>query len=979
MDKYEYNLKLDEIKNLYKDCKYEAAAKVADGINWNKVKNVNILVKVGDVYEKLGRLEDAREILILAYNRSPLGRNIIYKLAKLALKLNDIESANEYYDEFVEIGPNDAMKFALKYEIKKATGATTEELIPILESLKEHEYTEEWAYELAYLYHKADMVQKCVSACDELILWFGDGPYVERALELKILYHPLTKKQEEKYKKFHLDDKKIQKIEKLVEENEISETLEKKASKENEEKYDTDSLKKSLEGFIKEIKDAKNREEIDSKLNKVKELVVDIPYLKVIQVDDEVLKETKNIETDEEIDGSLKMNFKELLSEGTKGQINITKSENDGKEAEQLSIDDILGEWEKTKRAAETALKKAEEKKLNASKARALAVAEDILKRLNEVIPKLKEGYSPKELLEREYLKDKYDLVEAAREHNLGIELDPDKIKEKEKAKEQNEIKSAIEAERAVADIYNSDADVFSVKSEKVQNNLNLANKVEDYDKEDDSQNDDSVVVNNQDTVVETKKVSESRSENKKTTEDVENTANVDTKDDQEKIVDSKDDSTKHAIEKVEKSSELKDNAAKADESKQIKQSVEDDVETDDKTEKGKDNENSVTENVEVDSEDTVENIGEEAWNGLCNIFNNVFKSTEKDETEEEDPVEQLLDKNDEIADKTGVLVDFDEVKTDKSDNKNDNKDVKNQSAESDKLTEDTKPMPTREELEEEIKKQLSEKKAERSRQIKKNGEVVKELTSAQKSIFSYFVPIKGMEKQLCQVLTGLKERLEDKTNANTKNLIVQGTRGCGKTVLATGIIKVLQEETGKPEGRVGKIQASALNKKDINKLIKKVSGGCLIIENVCELTKKTAVALSLLMEHDTSGMLIIFEDTPNGIEKAFSLDAGLEKKFSEKITVPIFNNDELVAFGKAYCSELGYAIDEMAILALYNRINNIQRLDQATTISEVKDIIDEAIMNERKKGRIKAFSRFNNKKRYTEDNRIILREKDFE
>ncbi|WP_027422288.1 tetratricopeptide repeat protein [Lachnobacterium bovis] len=974
MDKYEYNLKLDEIKNLYKDSKFEAAAKVADGINWNKVKNVNILVKVGEIYEKLGRLEDAREILILAYNRSPLGRNIIYKLAKLALKLNDIESANEYYDEFVEIGPNDVLKFALKYEIKRATGATTEELIPILESLKEHEYTEEWAYELAYLYHKANMVQKCVAACDELILWFGDGPYVERALELKILYHPLTKKQEEKYKKFHLDDKKIQKIEELVDQNELPEATDQNENKENEEKYDTDSLKKSLEDYIEQIKKADNRDQIEENLDNIKKLVVDMPYLKVVQIDDEILKKTKNIETDEEIDGSLKLNFKELLSEESEGKINITKSE-DESENEQLSIDDILGKWEKTKRAAETALKNAEEKKLNSSRARALAVAEDILKRLNEVIPKLEEGHSPKELLEREYLKDKYDLIEAAREHNLGIELDPDKIKQRETVKEQKEIKKAIEAERAVSDIYNSDINETPVTRERAEAfDLSKDDKVEtnEFDEQEQSENDSlekseenveenlSVSAESINEVINTESSIETEQNEESTVE--ENVSNEDKKVNDTDVSESKENNFEEESVKEEISS--KDDSVNSEEN-----SIEDVEKSESEEELSEEDNNDSSEN----EADKVENIGEEAWNGICNILSTVFKSNDNEDIEQ-DTVNELLDKNDEIADKTGVLVDFDSVKS-TSNKKDDNTEVKDNNI----ITEETKPMPTREELEEEIKKQLSEKKAERSKLVKKETELVEELTKEQKSIFSYFVPIKGMEKQLCQVLTGLKERLKDNSNANERNLIVQGTRGCGKTVLTTGIIKILQEETGKPEGRVGKIQASALNKKDINKLIKKVSGGCLIVENVCELTKKTAVALSLLMEHDTSGMLIIFEDTPSGIEKAFSLDAGLEKKFSEKITVPIFNNDELVAFGKAYCSELGYAIEEMAILALYNRINNIQRLDQSTTISEVKDIIDEAIINERKRSRIKAFSRFSNKKRYTEDNRIILREKDFE
>ena len=196
MDKYEYNLKLDQMKSRYAEEKYDEAADIADTINWNKVKNVNGLVKAGEVYEKVQRYEESREVLLMAYDRSPIGRMIIYRLAEVAVKMKDFQAAQDYYDEFVEIAPHDTLKYVLRYDIQKAQGASYEELIPILEELKEQEYTEEWAYELAYLYHKAGMSEKCIDACDELVLWFGDGPYVERALELKMLYQPLTKTQD---------------------------------------------------------------------------------------------------------------------------------------------------------------------------------------------------------------------------------------------------------------------------------------------------------------------------------------------------------------------------------------------------------------------------------------------------------------------------------------------------------------------------------------------------------------------------------------------------------------------------------------------------------------------------------------------------------------------------------------------------------------------------------------------------------------
>ena len=198
MDKYEYKLKLDQMKSLTAEGKYEEAAEIADTINWRKIKNINALVKVGEIYEKVGRYDESKDVLLTAYDKSPIGRMIIYRLAEVAVRTKSFDEAKEYYQEFVEIAPHDNLKYVLKYEISKAQGADIGTLIGILEELKEQEYSEEWAYELAYLYHKAGMSEKCIDACDELILWFGEGPYVERALELKMLDQPLTKQQEDK-------------------------------------------------------------------------------------------------------------------------------------------------------------------------------------------------------------------------------------------------------------------------------------------------------------------------------------------------------------------------------------------------------------------------------------------------------------------------------------------------------------------------------------------------------------------------------------------------------------------------------------------------------------------------------------------------------------------------------------------------------------------------------------------------------------
>lgn len=254
---------------------------------------------------------------------------------------------------------------------------------------------------------------------------------------------------------------------------------------------------------------------------------------------------------------------------------------------------------------------------------------------------------------------------------------------------------------------------------------------------------------------------------------------------------------------------------------------------------------------------------------------------------------------------------------------------------------------------------------------------VISKLSKEQREIFTYFVPIKGMEKQLCQAMTGAARRLSSGGTAATGNMIIQGGQGSGKTVLATSMIKALQKETGKPNGRIGKIEASVLNQKDVEVLLKKVAGGCLIIEKVGGLSKDTAIKLSKALEKDESGIFVIIEDTHKGIDKALGRDAGFAARFSEKINIPIFTSDELVSFAKSYANELGYTIDEMGVLALYNSISNIQKLDRATTLTEVKEIVDDAIARAERGGLKKAFSIITSR-RYDEDDYIILHEKDF-
>lgn len=884
MDKYEYNLKLDQIKALSAEEGYMSAAEIADSINWNKIKNVNTLVKIGEIYEKAERYQDARDILLMAYDRSPIGRMIIYRLAEVAIKMGDYDAATEYYDEFVEIAPHDDMKYVLRYAIKKGQGASFDELITILEEYKDEEYTEEWAYELAYLYHKAGKADKCIDACDELILWFGDGPYVERALELKMLYQPLTKAQEEKYRRFKAEKEKPAKIKDEAEVTEIG-AMEMVKGGEivhddvtipqitvNQEKFNTVNLQQEIAKGMQQIMEAKGKNEVADTMDTIKKIVEDIPYLKLEKEQEEYVQqpeETEHIATDEEIDGSLKLNFKELLGEDADGQMSMVMSEKTQLEHQitgQMSIQDVLEEWEKTRHAAEIALKEAEQQKLESAKARALQEAGDIMERLNDVIPKLDAGVTPKELLEEEYLKVPVDIIEQ-------------KAAVKEPEEEQKPDMQELYAEETV--------DEVQEPQEAPEDTIDEAQESQEAPKE------------AIDEVQESQEVPE------------------------------------EAIDEVQESQEAPEEAA--DEAKEPVGEPEDIIMAEE------------SEKDEILMQPTT------MMPEITDDMLNVDDDTSDDETSQEK--ENVSEKRD-----FDHVTSFIEQEIAKMTAKNPGLEKKLDMAKTRKMPDISLP--------EDLDSEEDDSKLKETKHIK-------ELTSEQKAIFSYFIPVKGMEDQICKAYNAVLDHFNRKENASTGNLIIQGEQGCGKTMLATSFIKVLQKDGEQLTGKMGKIDAAALNKKDVQQVVRKITGGCLIIERAGDIDRSIAAQLSFLMEHDITGTLYILEDTSKGIKKALSMDEGFASKFTEKISVPIFTNDELVLFAKSYSAELGYKIDEMAILALHNRISNIERIDQATTLTEVKDIIDEAIDREAHSGLKKAISILT-ARRYTDDDRIVLKEDHF-
>ena len=871
MDKYEYKLKLDQMKSLTAEHNYEKAAEIADTINWNKIKNVNALVKVGEIYENTGRLEDSREVLLMAYDRSPIGRMIIFRLAKVAIKMKNFDEAKDYYQEFVEIAPHDNLKYVLKYEICKAQGANIETLIGILEELKEQEYTEEWAFELACLYHKAGMADKCVEACDELVLWFGEGPYVERALELKMIYQPLNKQQEEKYRRFCQKREGVVEVrpeEELDSGEIVNETVQIPDVKLSPERFNTQNLQEELQKSMQQIMQATEKETVTDSMDNIKKLVEEIPYLQLPKEEYDQSGEDENnlahIESDHEIDDSLKINFKELLAEEHDGQLGMYMPEKTALEHQitgQMSIEEVLAEWEKTKYAAEVALEDAKQRRLESAKARALQEAEEIMGRLADIIPKLDAGVAPKDILQDQYIEGK-----------------------------------PLENDRAAAMVANMNQilqeEIERISTETANIDKQLAKAAGSAATETASQIAGSVAT--------------------ETAPQIAGSVAAET-------------ALQAAASEEETSGQEEPSELEVNED-EIAEEVSEMMQT--------------PENMEIPEEDQLQ----ESWTE--EEKEDFSQADQEDEMPEVRAQEQSADDYDVI---TADTIDLGKVVTDQT------------LAETVEHTVDA----------ESVLPQISEPEDE------EDFEAVTSLSEELRGIFTYFVSIKGMEEQICQALTGAARHLKTGKDASTGNMVIQGGSGSGKTVLATAMVKALQKETGRPKGKVGKIEASALNKKDVASLLKKISGGCLIIEKAGDISKETAVRLSLLLKSDTSGLFVIMEDTHRGIEKALGRDEGFASRFSEKVNIPIFTSDELVSFAKAYANELGYTIDEMGILALYNSISNIQKYDRATTLTEVKEIVDDAISKSEKGGLRKAFSIITSR-RYDDEDYVILREKDF-
>lgn len=807
MDKYEYRVKTEQMLEYMEQKAYGKAMEIADTIDWRKVKNASMLCSVSEIYEQNEKYEKSRDVLFIAYDRTPGSRKIIYRLGILALKLGELSEAMDCYEEFVSVAPKDPNQYILRYKILKAQNAPITQQIEVLEEFKKAEYIEKWAYELAKLYDEAGMITECLEECDDLILWFSEGKYVYQAMELKMKYKPLTPLQQEKYDQ--KPDGPMTPSQKFVQ-------------KLRENQLDT-STATIPTGEVKEaIKEPQLQKQVTGQM-KIEEILASWEE-KQKEVMEVIEQKRQEAEADKEI-----VELKSEPEAATPEDVRRLMEELEGKKE-----DEALEEAS----ASEPMEEEAEPEVIEEPIEEQTFAEEDFEECFDDEIDE--------ELEEFEEL----DIPEWDEQEMEAMTEDPVEVIEESEEEVIEEPESIFEEM--------SEEDAAQVLSEESE----VHEETELYEEEEIS-----------------KDLSEGQEE-------------MDPEDDDEDSFDPND------FEEVEDGYDIRDFEEEiAAFERERKESEEDDDDFD-----------LLNETIPLSRIE----VAKAAATGKTGKI----------------PV-------DEIANALGATGTFGQGTTGFT-------------------------VQAKYDLEAQSEVGL------------RAG-----LTEEQKKLFSYFVPVRGMSEQLVDVLEQDKQCTNRQGTSKTGNLLIIGRKGSGKTVLAVDVVKAIQKQRKLKQGKVAIITGDSLNKKKIKEIVSKLYGGALIIEKAGRMNEKTVQRLNKAMERDTGELLIVLEEQRKPLDRLLSSNKEFRRKFTSRLEVPIFINDELVTFGQTYAKENGFKIDEVGILALYSRIDMLQREDHVVTVAEVKEIMDEAIEHVQKTNVKKIVKRVLGKGRDDAD-RVILSEKDF-
>ena len=816
MDKYEYRLKAEQIEKLVKKKDYQTAVKISDTIDWRRVKNLNMLYIVADLYEAVERYEDCMEILNIAYDRAPVGRMLLYKMTEIATRTHNFEEAIKLYREFVKAAPHDQSRYILKYQIYRERGSSLDDQIKTLKEYKTHEYQEKWAYELASLYDQAGMQEDCVRECDELILWFSEGEYVTKAMELKMKYEPLTPVQQDKYDHRYQTGASVNVGEDDYEEREVSV---------NTDKFSTINLQAELAANLDEML---QKDEGD----------IDVPDLGLGATEELTIPEVEEIGP-EPVEESVE-------SEPVEKSI----------EPEELTVPDIP--------AIEEIIEPEPEEKSMESEELMMEELEPEELKMEELMP---------EEIEPE------PVVEEIEPEPVAEEIEPEPAVEEIKPEP---VVEEIEPEPVVEEINPEPEEPQLIK--QITGRIEIDKILQEWD-------------NKKSETEAALKAKEPEEEARKEKVRQETAELV-------KLISGTSDDIPEDVQQI-----LKD---LDEEQKQVNAVVtEDDLPKD------------------IDALDDLDEAEDLTIQELSVPEDIVYAAKPDHEMVESEP---------------------------KTKPANDNKE---------KITTETGSMNMIQELEKSLAREVADMTI-------KEGH----LTREQAKIFAYFTAVRGVGEQLASLFKG--QAGASKVNSACGNVVVTGESGNGKTTLAIDIVKALQKLQRVESSRLAKISGKKLNTRDIYETLGKLKGGALIIEKAGGLSDASMMALSLAMEGDTGGLLIILEDQKAEIQRLFHKNSNLASKFEYKVDIPVFTNDELIAFARSYARELGFSYDEFAVLALYDRIGNGQTNDHRVSVAEVKDMVDAAIEHSEKGGVRKLFAKITGKS-VDEEGYRLLHEQDFE
>ena len=1028
MDKYEYKLKTEEMLELMEDGEYRKAAAAADLIDWKRVRNAGMLMNVSDIYEKTKEYQKSYDVMNLAYRRSEGSRKVIYKLCSLAIKTKNIDEAIDYYDEFIQIAPKDPNRHILRYQILRAQRAPIEQQIEALEEFKKAEYIEEWAYELAKLYCEAGMMTECLEECDDLILWFSEGKYVYKAMELKMQYKPLSPSQQQKY------DHRYEKLSSETEEipdlaSYLGEDEEKDSASEGAEALgdtrsiglteqpvmendstsdviDTDAV--TLEAAEEPDAEVENQEEAGVETAEVIEASEDESEVQPATVETSGDKRTLSKDTasipivgknpvkpvkkklgdtmrlDEALQQLLNPKPEVQAEPGEEVEPDMTDLEEDIAAIEDVEDLEIVNQLTEEKKAEE------------ASKERVVPSG------MKELIP---EPETEEELIEQAVEETSEDVPEDAVAIEAG-EAEPEEVLEVEEAEpEEEEILEAGEAEPEEEEILEIDA----AESEDLTDESEDLSEVEELISE-------TEVVNDEDGS-EGAAVRETM-DNKNNEEPILSPEIQKLIDEIEGVIPEEEeaDATVSSEEVLEVEEEPHENMGELADDLRLGEDEYEDYDAYDWDDAEEFDEDDILDDYEESDDDLLDDY-EESEDDLPDDYedadDDLFGEEEGyddldaygyEEDDEDDEVinpRDLFTAEDKISDDDLLgLNSYEEVPNFEDEfsvnpahseepddreipDEDDGIDIMSATTplsrkETAKLiaTGKTSPLPL-----DEIADAMSDTgfivHGRYDLETQSGIGTRAGLTEEQKKLFSYFVPVRGMSEQLVDVLEQDKNCTNRKGTSRTGNLLIIGNKGNGKTVLAVDVVKAIQKQRDIRQGKVAIVTGESLNKKRIGDIFRKLYGGALIIEKAGQMNEKTLAKLNKAMEQDTGELLVVLEEQRKPLDRLLSSNREFRRKFTSRLEVPIFINDELVTFGQTYAQENGYRIDEMGILALYSKIDSLQREDHAVTVAEVKEVMDDAIAHSQKASAKKLVKRVFGKNTDSSD-RILLSEKDF-